>query len=120
MAPATAPALVCPWSSGLSRCMAGVSGSNLPGRGTAVPSVSPCRAPPPARQRGLLLELDLLPGKGVTRRDGRENILPLLRRNSGANGIDEGVPEDGHEIQIFQNAALDFFCELLALGRVNR
>src|SRR6266567_4844277 len=100
--------------------MAGVSGSNLPGRGTAVPSVSLCRAPPPARQRGLLLQRDLLPGKGISRRDGGKDILPLLRRNSGANGIDAGVPEDGHEIQLLQNAALDVLCQLLALGRVNR
>src|SRR5712692_3365935 len=98
--------------------MKGVSGSNLPGRGTAVPSVSPCRAFPPAPQRGLLLELDVLPGKGIARRDGGEDILPLLRRNSGANGIDEGVPEDGHEIEILQNAALKLLCQLLALSRV--
>src|SRR5215831_672300 len=98
--------------------MEGVSGSNLPGRDTAVLSVSPCRAPPPARQRSLLLQLDLLPGEGIARRDGGEDILPLLRRNSGANGIDEGVPEDGHEIQILQNAALDLLCQFLALGRV--
>src|SRR6266567_7734429 len=99
--------------------MAGVSGSNLPGRGTAVPSVSLCRAPPPARQRGLLLRRDLLPGKGIARRDGGEDILPLLRRNSGANGIDEGVPEEGYKIQVLQNAALDLLCQLLALGRIN-
>src|SRR4029434_3841298 len=98
--------------------MEGVFGSNLPGRGTAVPSVSPCRAPPPARQRGLLLQLDLLPGEGIARRDGGEDILPLLRRNSGANGIDEGVPEDGHKIPILQNTALDVLCQFLALGRV--
>src|SRR5215510_3570147 len=100
--------------------MGGVSGSNLLGKGTAVPSVSPYHPPPPVRQRGLLLELNLLPGKGIARRDGGEDILPLLRRNSGANGIDKGVPEDGYKIQILQNAALDVLCQLLALGRVNR
>src|SRR5215510_7330494 len=42
----------------------------------------------------LLLQLDVLPGKGKARRDGGEDILPLLCRNSGANGIDEGVPEE--------------------------
>src|SRR4029450_9125049 len=100
--------------------MEGVSGSNLLGRGTAVPSVSPYHPPPPVCQRGLLLELDLLPGKGIACRDGGEDILPLLCRNSGANGIDEGMPEEGHEIQILQNAALDVLCQLLALGWVNR
>src|SRR5690349_3202680 len=97
--------------------MAGVSGSNPPGRGTAVPSVSPCRAPPLARQRGLLLQPNLLPGEGIARRDGGEDILPLLRRNSRANGIDKGVPEEGYKIQVLQNAALDVLCQLLALGR---
>src|SRR5437867_9479344 len=97
--------------------MAGVSGSNRPGRGTAVPSVSPCPAPP--RQRGLLLQLNLLPGKGIARRDGGEDILPLLRRNSGANGVHEGMPEEGYKIQVLQNAALDLLCQLLALGRMH-
>src|SRR5947208_10336651 len=99
--------------------MAGVSGSNLSGRGTAVPSVSLCRAPPPVRQRGLLLQRDLLPGKGIARRDGGEDILPLLRRNSRANDVHEGMPEEGYKIQVLQNAALDLFCQLLALGRMH-
>src|SRR5438132_10884595 len=118
MAAATAPASASPWCSGLSRSMGRGSGSNLPGRGTAVPSALPCRTPPPARQRGLLLQLDLLPGKGIARRNGGEDILPLLRRNSGANGVHEGVPEEGHEIEMLQNAALDLLGQLLALGRV--
>src|SRR5207249_9652985 len=66
----------------------------------------------------LLLQLEVLPGKSIGRRDGGEDILPLLRRDSGANGSDTGVPEDGHEIQVLQNAALDVLCQLLALGRV--
>src|SRR5215813_8515445 len=100
MAPATAQASAGPWSSALSRCMEGVSGSNLPGKGMAVPSASPYHPSPPVRQSSLLLELDLLPGKGVARRDSGEDILPLLRRNSGANGIDEGMPEEGYKIQV--------------------
>src|SRR6266496_529402 len=62
--------------------------------------------------RLLLLHLQVLPGIGVTGGDGGKDVLPLLRRHAGTDRVDEGVPEHGHQVVVFQDALLDLLGQL--------
>src|SRR5207244_3799216 len=75
-----------------------------------------------AQHRGaaLLFQLDILPGITVARRDGREHVLPLLRRDARANGIYEGVAKHRHKVVVLQNRPLDLLGQLLAFGGIER
>src|SRR5206468_5900825 len=68
----------------------------------------------------LLFDLQVLPGIGIAGGDGREDVLPLLRHDAGADRVDERVAEHGHEVVVFQDAALDLFGELLSLRGIDR
>src|SRR5678815_1561532 len=70
--------------------------------------------------RLLVLHLEVFPGIGIAGRDGREDLLPLLRGDPGADRVDERVAEHGHEIVVFQDAALDLLGELLPLRGIDR
>src|SRR4030095_11158573 len=52
--------------------------------------------------------------------DGREDVLPLLRGDTGADRVDERVAEHRHEIIVFEDAALDLLGELLSLSGIDR
>src|SRR5258705_6709838 len=68
----------------------------------------------------LLLHLQVLPRIGIAGGDGREDVLPLLRREPGADRVDERVAEHGHEVVVLENAALDLLGELLPLRGIDR
>src|SRR5678816_1328404 len=70
--------------------------------------------------RLLVLHLQVFPGIGIAGRDGRKDLLPLLRGDPGADRVDEPVAEHGHEIVVFQDAALYLLGELLPLRGVDR
>src|SRR5262245_39528733 len=70
--------------------------------------------------RPLVLHLQVFPGIGVARRDGREHVLPLLLGDAGADRVHERVAEHRHEIVVLEDAALDLLGELLTLGGVDR
>src|SRR5919197_757087 len=67
----------------------------------------------------LVLHLQILPGIGIAGGDGREDILPLLRRHARTDRVDEGVAEDRHQIVVLKNRALDLLRQLFALGRID-
>src|SRR5215470_6011330 len=68
----------------------------------------------------LILDLQVLPGIGVSRGDGREDVLPFLRRHPRADRVDERVAEHGHQVVILEDPALDFLGQLLSLSRIDR
>src|SRR3989442_8245504 len=68
----------------------------------------------------LVLQLDVLPRIGIAGRDRGEDVLPLLGRDAGPDRIDERVAEDGHEVGVLEDGALDLLGELLPFGRIDR
>src|SRR2546427_1620541 len=66
-----------------------------------------------------LLQLDVLPRIAVARRDRGEDILPLLGRHPRPDRVDERVAEDGHEVVVLEDGALDLLGELLALDGID-
>src|SRR2546426_10110657 len=74
-----------------------------------------CQCPP----RSLLLQLDVLPRIGIAGRDRGEDVLPLLGCDAGPDRIDERVAEDGHEVVVLEDGALDLLGELLPFGRID-
>src|SRR4029453_3467070 len=68
----------------------------------------------------LVLHLQVLPGIGIAGGDGREDVLPLLRGDTGADRVDERVAEHRHEIIVVEDAALDLLGELLSLSGIDR
>src|SRR3989442_6541623 len=68
----------------------------------------------------LVLQLDVLPRIGIAGRDRGEDVLPLLGRDAGPDRIDERVAEDGHEVVVLEDGALDLLGELLPFGRIDR
>src|SRR2546422_10800288 len=67
----------------------------------------------------LLLQLDVLPRIGIAGRDRGEDVLPLLGRDAGPDRVDERVAEDGHEVVVLEDGALDLLGELLALDGID-
>src|SRR3954447_16673572 len=65
-------------------------------------------------------QLDVLPRIGVAARDRREDILPLFGLDPWSDRVDESVPEYRHEVVVLQDAALNFFGQLLALVTIER
>src|SRR5262249_27375974 len=75
-------------------------------------------ARPPARL--LVFHLQVLPRIGVTGGDGREDVLPFLRRDPRADRVDERVTEHRPQVVILEDAALDLFGQFLSLRRIDR
>src|SRR5262249_44642518 len=83
----------------------------FPDRGVGFPGIS---------QRLLVLDLQVLPRIGVTGGDGREDILPFLRRHPRANRVDERVAKHGYHVVVLEDPALDLLGQLLSLCRIDR
>src|SRR4030095_12972975 len=73
-----------------------------------------------SQPRLLVLHLQVLPGIGIAGRDGRKDVLPLLRDDPGADRVDERVAEYRHEVVVVRDAPLDLLGELLALRGIDR
>src|SRR4029453_2176920 len=68
----------------------------------------------------LVLHFQVLPRIGVTGGDGREDVLPFLRRDPRADRVDERVAKHGYQIVILEDPALDLLGQSLSLRRVDR
>src|SRR5262249_35001749 len=68
----------------------------------------------------LVLDLQIFPGIGVAGGDGREDVLPFLRRYPRADRVDERVAEHGYHVIILEDPALDLLGQFLSLRGIDR
>src|SRR5712692_3563398 len=68
----------------------------------------------------LVLHLDVFPRIRVSRRNRREDVLPLRERHPRPDRVHERVAEHRDQVVVLEDPALDLLGQLLALRRIGR